>query len=153
MTVAAKLKELGITLPEPPRPVATYLPAVRTGNLVFVSGQLPFVDGKLLKVGKLGGNFTVEEGQEAARRATLNALAILNHLVGSLDAVTQVVRLTVYVASASGFTDQPRVANGASELLINVFGEVGRHARAALGAAELPLGAPVEIELVVEVAP
>jgi enamine deaminase RidA (YjgF/YER057c/UK114 family) len=153
MTVAAKLKELGITLPEPPRPVATYLPAVRTGNLVFVSGQLPFVDGKLLKVGKLGGNFTVEEGQEAARRATLNALAILNHLVGSLDAVTQVVRLSVYVASASGFTDQPRVANGASELLINVFGEVGRHARAALGAAELPLGAPVEIELVVEVAP
>ena len=150
MPVAAKLKELGLTLPEPPRPVATYVPAVRTGNLLFVSGQLPFVDGKLQKVGKLGGNFTVDEGIAAARTATLNALAIVNASAGSLDKVAQVVKLAVYVASASGFTDQPRVANGASELLINLFGETGRHSRVAMGAAELPLGAPVEVELVVE---
>lgn len=150
MPVAAKLKELGLTLPEPPRPVATYVPAVRTGNLLFVSGQLPFVDGKLQKVGKLGGNFTVDEGMAAARTATLNALAIVNASAGSLDKVAQVVKLSVYVASASGFTDQPRVANGASELLINLFGETGRHSRVAMGAAELPLGAPVEVELVVE---
>ncbi len=150
MTVAAKLKELGVTLPEPPRPVATYMPAVRTGKLVFVSGQLPFVDGKLQKVGKLGGNFTVEEGQAAAKQATLNALAIVNQIAGGLDNVAQVVKLGVYVASATGFTDQPRVANGASELLIGVFGDSGRHSRVAMGAAELPLGAPVEVELVVE---
>ncbi len=149
MSVASKLKELGLTLPEPPRPVATYLPAVRSGNLLFVSGQLPFVDGKLQKVGKLGGNFTLEEGQAAAQRATLNALAIINQAAG-LENVAQVVRLAVYIASATGFTDHPRVANGASELLINVFGEPGRHARVAMGAAELPLGAPVEVELVVE---
>jgi len=150
MTVVSKLKELGLTLPEPPRPVATYVSAVRTGNLLFVSGQLPFVDGKLQKVGKLGGNFTLEEGQAAAQRATLNALAIINQAAGSLENVAQVVRLAVYVASATGFTDHPRVANGASELLINAFGEPGRHARVAMGAAELPLGAPVEVELVVE---
>ncbi|MSQ10289.1 MAG: RidA family protein [Dehalococcoidia bacterium] len=149
MNVASKLKELGLTLPEPPRPVATYLPAVRSGNLLFVSGQLPFVDGKLQKVGKLGGNFTLEEGQAAAQRAALNALAIINQAAG-LENVAQVVRLTVYIASATGFTDHPRVANGASELLIHVFGEPGRHARSAIGAAELPLGAPVEVELVVE---
>lgn len=153
MSVVAKLKELGLSLPEPPRPVATYVPAVRSGNLLFVSGQLPFVDGKLQKVGKLGSNFTVEEGQAAAQRATLNALAIINQAAGGLDRVAQVVRLGVYVASASGFTDHPRVANGASELLINLFGEAGRHARVALGAAELPLGAPVEVELVVELRP
>ncbi|MBI2887000.1 MAG: RidA family protein [Chloroflexi bacterium] len=151
MSAEAKLKELGITLPEPPRPVATYDPAVRSGNLLFVSGQLPLVEGRLVKVGKLGAQFTLEEGQEAARRATLNALAIVHNSLGSLDRVARIVRLGVHVASATGFTDQPRVANGASELLISVFGDAGRHARLALGAAELPLGAPVEIELIVEV--
>ena len=151
MAADAKLKELGITLPEPPRPVATYDPAVRTGNLLFISGQLPFVDGRLQKVGKLGGNFTAEEGVEAARRATLNALAIAKQSLGSLDNVVRVVRLGVHVASATGFTELPKVANGASELLIGVFGENGRHARLALGAAELPLGSPVEIELILEV--
>lgn len=151
MSAEDNLNALGLTLPEPPRPVAAYDPAVRSGNLLFISGQLPFVDGRLQKTGKLGAQFTLEEGIEAARTATLNALAIIKQSVGSLDRVTRVVRLGVHVASASGFTDQPRVANGASELLIAVYGEAGRHARLALGAAELPLGAPVEIELIVEV--
>ncbi len=151
MSVEDKLKELGLTLPEPPRPVATYDPAVRSGNLLFISGQLPLVDGRLQKMGKLGGQFTLDEGADAAKRATLNALAVAKQSVGSLDNVLQVVRLGVHVASASGFTDQSRVANGASELLIAVFGDAGRHARLALGAAELPLGSPVEIELILEV--
>ena len=151
MSVEDKLKELGLTLPEPPRPVATYDPAVRAGNLLFISGQLPLVDGRLQKMGKLGGQFTLDEGADAAKRATLNALAVAKQSVGSLDNVLQVVRLGVHVASASGFTDQSRVANGASELLIAVFGDAGRHARLALGAAELPLGSPVEIELILEV--
>ncbi len=151
MTIDSKLKDLGITLPEPPRPVATYDPAARSGNLLFISGQLPLVDGRLQKVGKLGSQFTLEEGQEAARRATLNALSVAKQHLGSLDKVSRVVRLGVHVASASGFTDQSRVANGASELLISVFGDSGRHARLALGATELPLGAPVEIELILEV--
>ena len=151
MSVDAKLKDLGITLPEPPRPVATYDSSARTGKLLFISGQLPLVEGRLQKVGKVGTQFSIEEAQEAARRATLNALAVAKSALGSLDNVSRVVRLTVYVASASGFTDQPRVANGASELLISIFGDAGRHARVALGAAELPLGAPIEIELVLEV--
>ena len=151
MSVAKKLKDLGITLPEHPRPVATYDSSVRTGNLLFISGQLPLMDGRLQKVGKVGTQFSIEEAQEAARRATLNGLAVAQHALGSLDKVSRVVRVTVYVASTSGFTDQPRVANGASELLINIFGDAGRHARVALGAFELPLGAPVEIELILEV--
>ncbi len=151
MSVEDKLKELGLTLPEPPRPVATYDPAARAGNLLFISGQLPLVDGRLQKMGKLGGQFTLDEGADAAKRATLNALAVAKQSLGSLDNVLQVVRLGVHVASASGFTDQSRVANGASELLIAVFGDAGRHARLALGAAELPLGSPVEIELILEV--
>ena len=150
MNAEAKLKELRITLPEPPRPVATYNPYARAGNLLFVSGQLPLIEGRLQKVGKVGSQFSLEEGQEAARRGTLNALAVVRQAAGSLDNVKQVVRLGVHIASASGFTDQSRVANAASELLINVFGDAGRHARLALGAAELPLGAPIEIELIVE---
>ena len=151
MSVEDKLKELGLTLPEPPRPVATYDPAARAGNLLFISGQLPLVDGRLQKMGKVGGQFTLDEGADAAKRATLNALAVAKQSLGSLDNVLQVVRLGVHVASASGFTDQSRVANGASELLIAVFGDAGRHARLALGASELPLGSPVEIELILEV--
>ena len=151
MSVEDKLKELGLTLPEPPRPVATYDPAARAGNLLFISGQLPLIDGRLQKMGKLGGQFTLDEGADAAKRATLNALAVAKQSLGSLDNVLQVVRLGVHVASASGFTDQSRVANGASELLIAVFGDAGRHARLALGASELPLGSPVEIELILEV--
>ena len=126
-------------------------PPREPGNLLFISGQLPLVDGRLQKMGKLGGQFTLDEGADAAKRATLNALAVAKQSLGSLDNVLQVVRLGVHVASASGFTDQSRVANGASELLIAVFGDAGRHARLALGASELPLGSPVEIELILEV--
>jgi enamine deaminase RidA (YjgF/YER057c/UK114 family) len=148
--IAARLQELGITLPPAPNPVAVYVPAVRTGNLLFISGQLPLVDGKLLQTGKLGAEVDVEQGKAAARQATLNALAIAQGALGSLDAVTRVVRLVCHVASAPGFTEQHLVANGASELLGQIFGEPGRHARLALGAAELPLNAPVEVELILE---
>jgi enamine deaminase RidA (YjgF/YER057c/UK114 family) len=148
--IAQRLHDLGITLPSPPKPQAVYVPAVRSGNLLFIAGQLPLVEGALLKTGKLGAEVSVEEGQKAARQATLNALSIVADSLGSLDFVTQVVRLTCHVASAPGFHEQHLVANGASELLGQIFEESGRHARLAVGAAELPLGAPVEIELILE---
>ena len=151
MSIDDRLKELGITLPQAPKPVAIYIPAVRSANLLFISGQLPTENGQLPETGKLGAGVSVEQGQAAARRATLNALAIARDMLGSLDDVTQVVRLVGHVASAEGFTQQPVVVNGASELLGQVFGEKGKHARLALGAAELPLNAPVEIELILEV--
>lgn len=148
-----RLKELGLDLPAAPEPVAAYIPAVRTGDLVFVSGQLPMVDGELSATGKVGdgGDLTVEEGQEAARQACLNALAVVRAEVGGLDRVRRVVRLVAHVNSAPGFTEQHLVANGASELLQDVLGEAGRHSRLALGAPELPLDAPVELDLIVEV--
>lgn len=145
-----RLKELGLVLPQPPTPVAAYVPAVRTGNLVFVSGQGPF--GSRVSSGKVGADVSVEDAQEAARDTCLNGLAVVKAEVGDLAKVSRVVKLTVYVCSAPGFTKQPLVANGASELLQELFGEAGRHARAAVGVAELPLGIPVEIEFVFEVA-
>jgi enamine deaminase RidA (YjgF/YER057c/UK114 family) len=148
--VARRLQELGITLPSPPKPLAVYVPATKSGSLLFIAGQLPLVEGVLPKSGKLGAEFPLDEGQLAARQATLNALAIAADMLGSLDPISQVVRLTCHVASAPGFREQHLVANGASELLGQIFGESGRHARLALGAAELPLGAPVEIELILE---
>jgi enamine deaminase RidA (YjgF/YER057c/UK114 family) len=151
MTPEEALAKLGLTLPTPARPVAAYVPTVRTGNLVFVAGQLPFVDGKLPKTGRVGEGVTLEEGQLYARLAALNALAAVKAEVGDLARVTRVVRVGAFVASADAFTDQPKVANGASELLVQVFGEAGRHARSAVGVNALPLGAPVEIELLVEV--
>lgn len=152
MTPEETLAKLGHQLPTPTKPVAAYVPAVRTGNLVFVSGQLPFVDGKLPKTGRLGDGVTLEEGQAFARTCVLNALAVVKAEVGDLGRVKRVVRVGAFVASADSFTQQPQVANGASELLQQVFGEAGRHARAAVGVNTLPLGAPVEVELVVEVA-
>jgi len=148
--IADRLHDLGISLPPAPKPVAVYIPAVRSGNLLFISGQLPFDNGKLLQAGKLGAEVDVEQGRSAARLATLNALAIAHEELGSLDDVARVVRLVCHVASAAGFTEQHLVANGASELLGEIFGEQGRHARLALGAAELPLNAPVEVELILE---
>jgi enamine deaminase RidA (YjgF/YER057c/UK114 family) len=145
-----RLKELGIVLPPAPRPVAVYIPCVRSGNLLFISGQLPLQDGSLPVTGKLGDGVDAEQGKAAARLATLNALAIAQDALGSLDAVARVVRLVCHVASAAGFHEQHLVANGASELLGEIFGEQGRHARLALGAAELPLNAPVEVELILE---
>jgi enamine deaminase RidA (YjgF/YER057c/UK114 family) len=145
----ARLAELGIRLPPVAAPVAAYVPAVRSGNLVFTSGQLPFVDGGLRRTGKVGGSVDPEEAAADAKLCTLNALAAVDDLVG-LDSVARIVRVVGYVASAEGFSGQPRVVNGASELLGRVFGEAGRHARSAVGVAELPLNAPVEVELTVE---
>jgi enamine deaminase RidA (YjgF/YER057c/UK114 family) len=131
--------------------MATYVPAVRAGNLLFLSGVLPIQDGQLAFAGKLGRDLTVEQGMEAARLALLNALAIVKQEVGSLDRITRVVKVVGHVASAEGFIQQPQVINGASDLLVAIFGEVGRHARVAVGAAELPRGAPVEIEVILSI--
>lgn len=153
MGAEERLKELGLTLPMAPKPVANYVPAVRTGELLFLSGVLPMRDGKLQAQGKLGRELTIEQGYAAAKLATLNALANMKQELGSLDRVTRVVRLVGHVASAEGFVQHPAVMNGASDLLVAVFGEAGRHARVALGAAELPMNAPVEIEMIVQVQP
>lgn len=152
MTPEETLAKLGYVLPTPAKPVAAYVPTARTGNLVFVAGQIPFVDGKLAKTGRLGAEISLEEGQAFARQCVLNGLAALKAELGDLSRVKRIVRVGAFVASAETFTDQPKVANGASELLLQVFGDAGRHARAAVGVNVLPLGAPVEVELLVEVA-
>jgi enamine deaminase RidA (YjgF/YER057c/UK114 family) len=146
-----KLTSLGLELPEAPKPVATYVPAVRTGSLLFLSGVLPMRNGQLAYAGKLGRDLGVAEGIEAAKVAILNALAIAKQELGNLDRITQVVKVVGHVASAEGFTDQPQVLNGASDLLVAIFGEAGRHARVATGAAELPRRAAVEIEVILAV--
>jgi len=146
-----RLAAMGLQLPTEAVPVAAYVPAVRTGNLVYTSGQLPRVDGSLVATGKVGADVTPEAGQELARWCALNALAAVKAEVGELSAVTRVVKVVGFVASAPGFTGQPQVVNGASELLLAVFGDAGAHARSAVGVAVLPLDAPVEIELIVEV--
>lgn len=151
MDYEKKLQSLGFTLPPPPKPVATYVPCVRSGKLLFLSGMIPMVEGKMAKVGKLGKELAIEEGQEMARITLLNALAVIKAECGSLDQIERIVRIGLHVASAEGFTQQSAVANGASDLLVQIFGEPGRHARLALGAAELPLNAPVELEMIVQV--
>jgi len=151
MSFEAKLTELGLALPPAPKPVATYIPAVRAGDLLFLSGTGPFKDGAIVYAGKLGKDLTVEQGCDAARLALLNALAMVRQELGTLDRVVRVVRLTGHVASAEGFTQQPAVLNGASDLLVRIFGEAGRHARLALGAAELPLNMAIELELILQV--
>ena len=150
MSVAARLAELGIELPAVATPVASYVPAVRAGSLVFTSGQLPMESGKLAGTGKVGNEVSPEQGVALARTCALNALAAVDALVG-IDAVTRVVKVVGFVASAPGFHGQPGVVNGASDLLGEVFGASGAHARSAVGVAELPLDAPVEVELVVEI--
>ncbi len=150
MDVRARLDELNLALPVAALPVAAYVPAVRTGNLVFTAGQLPLVDGKIPYVGKVGGPVTPEQAKEMAQVAILNALAAVE-LVAPVDSIVKVVRVVGYVNGVSGFIAAPGVVNGASELLIEIFGEQGKHARSAFGVAELPLDAPVEIELTVEV--
>jgi enamine deaminase RidA (YjgF/YER057c/UK114 family) len=146
-----RLTELGLTLPAVATPAGAYLPAVRSGSHVYVSGQLPLVDGALPVTGKVGAEVATGQARELAARCALNALAAIDDLVG-LAAVVRVVKVTGFVASAPGFTDQAGVINGASDLFRDVFGEAGRHARAAVGVAELPLGTPVEVEVIVEVA-
>ncbi|WP_285028754.1 RidA family protein [Mycolicibacterium sp. lyk4-40-TYG-92] len=151
MSVSDRLAELGIELPEVVAPLAAYVPAVRTGNLVYTSGQLPMQGGQLPAEGKVGGEVSVEDGKALARICGLNALAAVHALVG-IDAVVRVVKVVGFVASAPGFNGQPAVINGASELFGEVFGPAGAHARSAVGVSELPLNAPVEVELIVEVA-
>ena len=151
MTPEERLAELGLALPPVVPPVAAYVPAVRSGSLVWTSGQLPMVEGKLVAEGLVGADVSPEQAKDLARTCGLNALAAVAALTGDLSAVKRVVKVVGFVASAPGFTGQPGVVNGASELLGEVFGEAGRHARSAVGVAVLPLNAPVEVELVVEV--
>jgi enamine deaminase RidA (YjgF/YER057c/UK114 family) len=150
MSASVRLGELGVVLPQVAAPLASYVPAVRTGNLVYTAGQLPLVAGKLALIGKVGADVSPEEGKAMARICALNALAAVDALVG-IDAIRQVVKVVGFVASAPGFNGQPSVVNGASDLLAEVFGDKGVHARAAVGVSELPLDAPVEVELIVEV--
>lgn len=151
MSVSQRLAQLGIELPDVVPPMAAYVPAVRTGNLVYTAGQLPMQAGKLLRTGKVGTDVSPEDGKAMARVCALNALAAVHSLVG-IDAVTRVVKVVGFVASTPGFHGQPGVVNGASELFGEVFGDAGAHARSAVGVSELPLDAPVELELIVEVA-
>ena len=153
MTISfeTQVTALGLVLPAPPKPVATYIPVVQTGNLLFLSGMIPLQGGMLIMAGKLSKDISVEQGYEAAKICVLNALAVIRQHLGTLDRVKQVVKLVGYVASAEGFVQQPAVINGASDLLVKIFGDAGRHARVAVGAAALPLNAPVEIELIVQI--
>jgi enamine deaminase RidA (YjgF/YER057c/UK114 family) len=150
-TPRQRLAELGITLPDVTPPMAAYVPAVRTGNHVYVSGQVPIADGQILATGKVGAEVSPEQAKELAARCALNGLAAVDALVG-LEQIVRVVKVVGFVASAEGFTGQPGVINGASEFLVDVFGDAGRHARSAVGVAELPMGVPVEVEAIYEVA-
>jgi enamine deaminase RidA (YjgF/YER057c/UK114 family) len=150
-TAEERLAELGLTLPAVVAPVAAYVPAVRTGTYVYTAGQLPMADGKLLATGKVGDAVSAEDAAGLARTCALNALAAAASAAGGLSAITRIVKVTGFVASAPGFTGQPQVINGASELLTEVFGEAGQHARSAVGVAVLPMDAPVEVELIAEV--
>jgi enamine deaminase RidA (YjgF/YER057c/UK114 family) len=150
--VSDRLAELGLELPPVAKPVAAYVPAVVTGNLVFTAGQLPFVSGTLVATGKFGAEVAASDGPGLARICVLNALAAAESVIGSLDRVTRVVKVVAFVASTPDFTSQPAVANGASELLGQVFGDAGQHARSAVGVPVLPLDAPVEVELILEFA-
>lgn len=150
--IEERLVELGIELPQAPAPVASYIPVTLAGGLAFVAGQVPIADGAVMLMGRLGAEVTLEQGQQAARRCALQALAALRDALGSLDRIASIPAVTVYVASEPGFIDQPRVANGASDVLVEIFGEAGRHARAAVGVTELPLGAPVEVSVTASLA-
>ena len=150
MSVTARLAELGLTIPAVAKPVASYVPATTAGNLVFTAGQLPFIDGQLPEMGKVGAEVSADDAKGYARTAVLNALAAVETAIGSVDRITRIVKLVVFVASAPEFAGQPAVANGASDTLVEIFGDAGRHARSAVGVAVLPLDAPVELELIVE---
>ncbi len=151
MSAEDKLKELGIELPEAPPPLGSYVPVVRSGNLVFLSGILPLVRGKLLRQGRVGEDISADEAAEDARTAAVNAISVLKAHLGSLDKVKQCIKITGYIASAPDFSGQPKVLNSASDLLFEVFGETGRHVRSAVGVNVLPMNSPVEIEFIFEV--
>ena len=150
-SASTRLAELGLELPQVAAPVAAYVPAIRVGDVVYSSGQLPSVAGQLVATGKVGAEVSAETGAECARTAALNALAAVSEQAGGIDEIEQVIRVVIFVASAADFTGQPQVGNGASAVLREIFGEAGRHARSAVGVAVLPLDAPVEVELVVQV--
>ena len=151
MSIAERMNELGIELPRAPAPVGAYVPYVISGSLMFISGQVPIRDGAMIHEGKVPLDVTVEQGQECAALCFLNAIAQAKAALGDLDQVERIVRMTGYVAVAADFTDQPLVVNGASNLAVDIFGDQGRHARVAVGVAELPLGAPMELEVILEV--
>lgn len=153
MSIQEKLKALALELPAVAAPAGAYVPAVVSGNLVFTAGQLPMKNGKLIATGKVPGEVSLQTAQAAARQAALNALAAVASVAGTLDRVARVIRLNVFVNSSAGFTDQAKVANGASDLLTAIFGDAGKHTRCAIGTAELPLNAPVELDLIVELRP
>ncbi|RJQ38080.1 MAG: RidA family protein [Nitrospiraceae bacterium] len=151
MTPEERLKHLGIELPEAPKPLGSYVPLVRTGNLVFLSGMLPLVEGNLSREGRVGEKVTVDEAMEDARTAAINALAVLKSNLGTLNKIRRCVKITGYIASAPDFTQQPLVLNAASDFMFEIFGEVGKHARAAVGVSILPLNSPVELDFIFEV--
>lgn len=151
MSFETRIQVLGLIIPEPPKPAGHFVPAVQTGNLLFVSGQISAISDQVFIKGKLGRDLSIEQGQEAARLALHNVLAVIRISVGTLDRIKRIIKLNGWVASAEGFNGQPQVVDGASMLLEEIFGEAGKHARAAIGVAELPLGASVELELIVEV--
>ena len=149
--IEEKIKELGYTLPETAKPLAAYIPAIRVGEFVYTSGQVPIVGGELKYKGKIGADLTLEDGQKASIICALNGLSAIKGIVGDLNEIEQIIKLTVFVNSANGFTDQPKVANGASEFLGSVFGDAGIHTRSAVGVSELPINSAVEIEMIVKV--
>jgi len=146
-----KIKELGITIPEPVKPLAAYIPAMQVGNLVMTSGQVPISAGVVKYQGKVGKDLSEEEGKAAAKLCAINCLSAVKSVIGNLDKIKRILKLTVFIASAEGFTAQPKVANGASEFIGEIFGEAGKHVRSAVGVSELPLNSAVEIEMIVEI--
>jgi len=149
--IEEKLNELGFQIPEAPKPLASYIPVTRTGNLVFTAGQIPLKDGILNHEGKVGREVSLENAVKAAELCTINCLSVIKSEIGSLDNIRKIIKVTVFVNSADGFTDQPKVANGASDLLVKIFGDYGKHVRSAVGTNELPINSSVEIEMIVEV--
>ena len=147
--IEGKINQLGFTVPAAPKPLASYIPAVKSGNLVFTAGQLPIKDGSLIFKGKLGKDLNEEDGKKAAQLCALNCLSVIKNEIESLDNIDRIIKMTVFVSSSEGFINHPQVANGASDLIKDIFGENGKHVRSAVGVAELPLNAPVEIEMIV----
>lgn len=149
--IEEKIKQMGITVPEAAKPLAAYIPALRVGNLIMTSGQVPIAAGVIKYQGKVGNDLTEEEAKEAAELCAINCLSAVKSVIGSLDKIKRIIKLTVFVNSAEGFTAQPKVANGASEFIVEIFGEAGKHVRSAVGVSELPLNSAVEIEMIVEI--
>jgi enamine deaminase RidA (YjgF/YER057c/UK114 family) len=149
--IEEKIKQMGITIPEAAKPLAAYIPALQFGNLVMTSGQVPIVNGQIKYSGKIGKELTDEQGREAAKLCAINCLSAIKSVIGNLDRIKRIVKLTVFVNSADGFTAQPKIANGASEFIVEIFGDTGKHVRSAVGVSELPLNSAVEVEMIVMV--